>query len=102
MMNSFSCNTFHITLELGHFLSEIVFVSACNKYNFTLSKITIILFQKDIVMSLLELAAAYDSDSDLSNSEEESKVEREVVKVQDPVPPLKRGLDQEFDKEMKN
>ena len=53
-----------------------------------------------VKMSLLALAAAYDSDSDLSNSEDE-KVEREVNKGEDLVPPLKRGLDQVFDKEMK-
>ena len=50
-------------------------------------------------MSSLANAVAYDSDS--KNSDDESKVEREVSKGQDPVPPLKRGLDQSFDKEIK-
>ena len=54
-------------------------------------------------MSLLALASAYDSDSDLNNSEDEVERsgEREVGKGPDPVPPLKRGLVQVCDKEMK-
>ena len=61
-----------------------------------LSKITIFFFQKDTTMSSLANGGAYDSDS--KNSEDESKVEREVAKGQDPEPPLKRGLDEVFDK----
>ena len=41
------------------------------------------------------------SEEDLKNNEEESGVEREVDKGEDPVLPLKRGLDQLFDKEIK-
>ena len=51
-------------------------------------------------MSMLALAAAYDPDSDSNNIDEESEVEREVAKGEDPVPPLKRGLDQVLDKEI--
>ena len=40
-------------------------------------------------------------EEDLKNNEEESEVEREVAKGEDPVLPLKRGLDQLFDKEIK-
>ena len=47
------------------------------------------------------LANAYNSDSDSKNSDDESKLEREIGKGQDPVLPLKRGLDQVFDKEIK-
>ena len=53
-------------------------------------------------MSLLALAAAYDSDSDSNDSKNENEVnKREVGKGQDTAPPLKRGLDQVLDKEMK-
>ena len=49
---------------------------------------------------MLALSAAYDPDSDSNNIDEESEVEREVAKGEDPVPPLKRGLDQVLDKEI--
>ena len=48
-------------------------------------------------MSLIALAAAYDSD----DSKEESEMEREVASGQDHVLPLKRRLDQVLGKEMK-
>ena len=51
-------------------------------------------------MSMLALAAAYDPDSDSNNSDKESEVERKVAKGENPVPPLKRGLDQVLHKEI--
>ena len=57
-------------------------------------------WQAIVKMSLHALAAAYDSDSDLNNSEDENKVEREGGKGQNPVP-LKRGLDRVLENELK-